>query len=65
MDLQQRAMKAATAPPPGPAAAQLAIAQALLETFSHEPALLLEASVDLTPIRKLWLVWRKRSRMRQ
>ena len=26
---------------------------------------LLEASVDLTPIRKLWLVWRKRSRMRQ
>lgn len=65
MDLQQRAMEAATAPPPGPAAAQLAIAQALLETFSPEPSLLLEANIDLTPIRKLWLVWRKRSLMRQ
>jgi phytoene synthase len=51
--------------PPGPAAAQLAIATALLDTFRQEPGLLFEASVDITPIRKLWLVWRNRSMMRQ
>jgi phytoene synthase len=51
--------------PPGPAAAQLAIATALLENFRQEPGLLFEATVDLTPVKKLWLVWRNRSMMRQ
>ena len=51
--------------PPGPAAAQLAIATALLDNFRQEPVLLLEATVDLTPVKKLWLVWRNRSMMRQ
>ncbi|MEJ2308043.1 MAG: squalene/phytoene synthase family protein [Gammaproteobacteria bacterium] len=65
LDLRRRATQASQALPPGPAAAQLAIARALLDTFSREPGLLLEASIDLTPIKKLWLVWRNRSRMRQ
>jgi phytoene synthase len=64
-DLQTRAETAAGSLPPGPAAAQLAIARALLETFSRDPGLLLEARVDLTPVRKLWLVWRNRGQMRQ
>jgi phytoene synthase len=63
--LQELAEAAGNALPPGPAAAQLAIATALLDTFRQEPGLLIEATVDITPIRKLWLVWRNRSMMRQ
>ena len=63
--LQEVAEATGSESPPGPAAAQLAIATALLETFRQDPGLLTEASVDITPIRKLWLVWRNRSMMRQ
>lgn len=64
-DLQQRAENTSDLSPPGPAKAQLALARALLDIFSRDPALLLDATVDLTPIRKLWIVWRNRSQMRQ
>ena len=64
-ELQELAEAAGRELPPGPAAAQLAIATALLDTFRQEPGLLFEASVDITPVRKLWLVWRNRSMMRQ
>lgn len=63
--LQELAETAGSDSPPGPAAAQLAIAKALLDTFGQEPGLLIQATVDITPVRKLWLVWRNRSRMRQ
>jgi phytoene synthase len=63
--LQELAGVAASELPPGPAAAQLAIASALLDTFRQDPVLLTGASIDITPIRKLWLVWRNRSMMRQ
>lgn len=46
--------------PPTPLGGMLAVADALLAEVRRSGPLVYEAAIDLTPLRKLWLVWRNR-----
>lgn len=46
--------------PPVPLGGMLAVADALLAEVRRGGTLVYDAAIDLTPLRKLWLVWRNR-----